>query len=85
MKIERLDYVPDFCLAKKWKRYKLIDTIESFWNSSDLTLKLTWEPNDAWKNAISMRNSFNTSLKRLGYAIRIHQDGNDIYLFKLEQ
>lgn len=84
MKLEYLNYIPDICTSSKYKRWKLLDAIEEFWNRPEITMKMVWESGDSWISPRSMKNSFVVAVKRSGKPIKVirERNSNTIYLVK---
>lgn len=83
MKVGYMDRIPDFALGRKYERYKIEDQIEVFCNSPKPVMTLEWEPGDGYKNAETLRNTYDNAVKRMEKQIIVTKRGNIVYLVKI--
>lgn len=80
MKITYMNELPEL---EKFKKRRILNMIENFYNRSESVMKITWDEESGYKSAQAMHGAFNHSVRRSKRPIKVMKDENDVYLIKI--
>lgn len=79
----KITYTDELPTLDKFKKNRIQNVIENFFNRPERVMTLTWEEGCDYKDDQSMYGTFSRAARRSKRPLKIIKDGNDIYLIKI--